>query len=191
MALVALRRSSAGRPVRDLKAFLPTTRGEMDARGWDELDVLIVTGDAYVDHPAFGPVLVARFLAGRGFRVGIVAQPRWTGPEDIARMGRPRLFVGVSAGNLDSMLNKLTAQKKVNGSDDNYSPGGRPNLCARTEATIVYANLVPPGVPGAAGRHRRDRGVAPAHRALRLLERLGASLGAARQQGGPARVRDG
>src|SRR5580658_11077862 len=104
--------------------FLPTTREEMTARGWTELDVLIVTGDAYVDHPAFGPVLIARFLAGRGYRVGIVAQPRWTGVEDIARMGRPRLFVGVSAGNLDSMLNKLTAQKKVR-SEDQYSPEGR------------------------------------------------------------------
>src|ERR1700677_1567355 len=111
MSLVSLRSSSRGRPVRDLKAFLPTTREEMKARGWDQLDVLIVTGDAYVDHPAFGPVLVARFLAGRGYRVGIVAQPRWTDPSDVARMGRPRLFVGVSAGHLGSTLNKLPAQK--------------------------------------------------------------------------------
>jgi uncharacterized radical SAM protein YgiQ len=146
MSLVELRRSSAGGRTRDLTAFLPTTREEMRARGWDELDVLIVTGDAYVDHPAFGPVLVARFLAGRGLRVGIVAQPRWSGIEDIARMGRPRLFVGVSAGNLDSMLNKLTAQKKVR-SVDNYSPDGsngmRPN-----RATIVYANLCRQAFPG-------------------------------------------
>src|SRR5262249_33514754 len=107
--------------------FLPTTKEEMKARGWTELDILIVTGDAYVDHPAFGPVLIARFLEGRGFKVGIVAQPRWDSPADIARLGRPRLFVGVSAGNLDSMLNKLTAQKKVR-SEDQYSPGGRSNL---------------------------------------------------------------
>ena len=126
MGLVTLRSSSQGRslgnparPARDLKAFLPTCREEMAARGWDELDVLIVTGDAYVDHPAFGPVLVARFLEGRGLRVGIVAQPAWTSPDDIARMGRPKLFVGVAAGNLDSMLNKLTAQKKVR-SEDQY-----------------------------------------------------------------------
>src|SRR5579863_10310148 len=117
MSLVALRTSSRGRPTRDLTSFLPTTREEMSARGWDELDVLVVTGDAYVDHPAFGPVLIARFLAGRGYRVGIVAQPRWTDTEDIARMGRPRLFVGVSAGNLDSMLSKLTAQKKKRSED--------------------------------------------------------------------------
>jgi uncharacterized radical SAM protein YgiQ len=118
----------------------------MDARGWDELDVLIVSGDAYVDHPAFGPILIARFLEGRGYRVGIVAQPRWTDPGDIARMGRPRLFVGVSAGNLDSMLNKLTAQKKVR-SEDQYSPGGRPNA-RPNRASIVYANLCRQAFPG-------------------------------------------
>jgi len=127
-------------------AFLPTTREEMRVRGWDELDVLIVTGDAYVDHPAFGPVLIARFLEGRGFRVGIVAQPAWTGVADIARMGRPRLFVGVSAGNLDSMLNKLTAQKKVR-SEDQYSPGGRPNA-RPNRASIVYSNLCRQAFPG-------------------------------------------
>jgi uncharacterized radical SAM protein YgiQ len=146
MSLTLLRRSSKGRLARDLTAFLPTTREEMGARGWKELDVLILTGDAYVDHPAFGPVLVARFLAGRGLRVGIVAQPRWTDPQDIARMGRPRLFVGVSAGNLDSMLNKLTAQKKMR-SEDNYSPGGRPNM-RPNRATIVYSNLCRQAFPG-------------------------------------------
>ncbi len=125
--------------------FLPTNREEMQARGWDELDVLIVTGDAYVDHPAFGPILVARFLEGRGFRVGVVAQPRWDSVEDIARMGRPRLFAGVSAGNLDSMLNKLTAQKKVRG-EDQYSPAGRPGL-RPNRATLVYSNLCKQAFP--------------------------------------------
>ncbi len=118
----------------------------MDARGWDALDILIVSGDAYVDHPAFGPVLIARFLEARGFRVGIVAQPRWDDPEDVLRMGRPRLFVGVSAGNLDSMLNKLTAQKKTR-SDDQYSPGGRTGA-RPNRATIVYSNLVRGAMPG-------------------------------------------
>src|SRR5580692_6470756 len=146
MALVPLRTSSRGRSARDLKAFLPTTREEMSARSWDELDVLIVTGDAYVDHPAFGPVLVARFLEGRGLRVGIVAQPQWTGIDDIARMGRPRLFVGISAGNLDSMLNKLTAQKKVRDKDQ-YSPSGRTNM-RPNRASIVYANLCRQAFPG-------------------------------------------
>jgi uncharacterized radical SAM protein YgiQ len=120
--------------------FLPTTREEMALKGWDELDILIVSGDAYVDHPAFGPILIARFLEGRGYKVGIVAQPKWDSPADIARMGRPRLFVGVSAGNLDSMLNKLTAQKKKTRSEDQYSPGGEPNM-RPNRATLVYANL--------------------------------------------------
>jgi uncharacterized radical SAM protein YgiQ len=118
----------------------------MTARGWAELDVLIVTGDAYVDHPAFGPVLIARFLEGRGYRVGVVAQPRWDSPADIARMGAPRLFVGVSAGNLDSMLNKLTAQKKVRG-EDQYSPGGRTNA-RPNRASLAYCNLARQAFPG-------------------------------------------
>lgn len=143
MALVPLQKK---RSDRNLSAFLPTTKEEMEARGYRELDILIVTGDAYVDHPAFGPILIARFLEGRGFKVGVVAQPKWDTPEDIARMGRPRLFVGISAGNLDSMLNKLTAQKKVR-EKDQYSPGGvadkRPN-----RATLVYANLCRQAFPG-------------------------------------------
>jgi uncharacterized radical SAM protein YgiQ len=138
MDLVPLRRNAHSSP-KDLRSFLPTTRAEMDARGWDSLDILIVTGDAYVDHPAFGPVLIARFLEGRGYRVGIIAQPRWDDPTDLSRMGAPRLFVGIAAGNLDSMLNKLTAQKKVRG-EDQYSPGGRTGL-RPNRATVVYANL--------------------------------------------------
>jgi uncharacterized radical SAM protein YgiQ len=135
-----------GRKALPRSAFLPTTREEMLVRGWDELDILIITGDAYVDHPAFGPVLIARFLEGRGYRVGIIAQPSWTTSEDIARMGAPRLFVGISAGNLDSMLNKLTAQKKVR-SADQYSPEGR-NSCRPNRASIVYANLARQAFPG-------------------------------------------
>lgn len=136
MSLVKLHRSKRGP---DLGAFLPTTREEMDARGWDELDVLIVNGDAYVDHPAFGGALIGRFLEGRGYRVGMVAQPRWDRPDDLLCMGAPRLFVGITAGNLDSMLNKLTAQKKVR-SDDQYSPGGRTGS-RPNRASIVYSNL--------------------------------------------------
>src|SRR5882724_10252593 len=92
------------------RPFLPTTRDEMRARGWDQLDIVIVSGDAYVDHPAFGPALIGRFLEGRGFRVGILAQPDWQSAEPFRSLGRPRLFFGVTAGNLDSMLNRLTAQ---------------------------------------------------------------------------------
>ena len=118
----------------------------MELRGWNELDILIISGDAYVDHPAFGPVLVARFLEGRGFKVGIIAQPKWDSPADIARMGAPRLWVGVSAGNLDSMLNKLTAQKKTR-SEDQYSPGGSPNM-RPNRASLVYSNLCRQAFPG-------------------------------------------
>ncbi len=132
-------RRSRHQPRRDLGGFLPTTREEMRARGWDELDILLVTGDAYVDHPAFGVSLIGRFLEGRGFRVGMIAQPAWHTTEDVRRLGTPRLFVGITAGNLDSMLNKLTAQKKVRG-EDQYSPGGRTNM-RPNRASIVYANL--------------------------------------------------
>jgi uncharacterized radical SAM protein YgiQ len=144
-SLVELRRKEAA-PRSKLTAFLPTSREEMAARGWDALDVLIVNGDAYVDHPAFGGALIGRFLEGRGFRVGMVAQPRWDTPEDLLVMGAPRLFVGITAGNLDSMLNKLTAQKKVR-SQDQYSPGGQTGL-RPNRATIVYSNLARRAFPG-------------------------------------------
>src|SRR5262245_49061141 len=145
MSLIQLRKSSSASP-RDLRRFLPTTREEMRARGWDELDILIVNGDAYVDHPAFGGALIGRFLEGRGFRVGMIAQPSWRDTSDLLRMGRPRLMVGVTAGNLDSMLNKLTAQKKVR-SEDQYSPGGRAGL-RPNRASIVYGNLCRRAFPG-------------------------------------------
>ncbi len=144
-SLLELRRKDGSR-VRDLKAFLPTSREELEARGWDALDVLLINGDAYVDHPAFGAALIGRFLEARGFRVGMVAQPRWDALEDLSVMGAPRLFVGITAGNLDSMLNKLTAQKKVR-SEDQYSPGGRTGL-RPNRATIVYANLARRAFPG-------------------------------------------
>src|SRR5919106_3521651 len=117
--------------------FLPTSRADLDARGWSEVDIVIVSGDAYVDHPAFGPPLIARFLEGRGFKVGLIAQPDWQSAEAFKALGKPRLFFGVAAGNMDSMLNRLTAQKK-NRSEDQYSPGGRTN-CRPDRASIVYA----------------------------------------------------
>jgi uncharacterized radical SAM protein YgiQ len=143
--LVQLRRSASQSP-RHLTAFLPTTREELLARGWDALDILLVNGDAYVDHPAFGAALIGRFLEGRGFRVGLISQPSYQDPSDLLRMGVPRLMVGVTAGNLDSMLNKLTAQKKVR-SEDQYSPGGRVGL-RPNRASIVYANLCRQAFPG-------------------------------------------
>ena len=121
-------------------AFLPVSRADMEARGWDDLDVLVITGDAYVDHPSFGHAIIARWLEAHGFRVGIVSQPDWRGTEDFAKLGRPRLCVMLSAGNLDSMLNHYTASGKKRRRDD-YTPGGaaghRPD-----RATVVYANRV-------------------------------------------------
>src|SRR4051812_12160940 len=130
--LLKLRRSRFEHP------FLPVSREDVAARGWKELDIIIISGDAYVDHPAFGPPLIARFLEGRGYKVGIIAQPDWRSVDDFRRLGRPRLFFGVSAGNMDSMLNRLTAQKK-NRNEDQYSPGGRRGM-RPDRATIVYAN---------------------------------------------------
>ena len=144
-SLLEIKRKN-GRNRRELTAFLPTTREELEARGWDQLDVLLINGDAYVDHPAFGGALIGRFLEARGFRVGMIAQPRWDTLDDLLVMGAPRLFVGITAGNLDSMLNKLTAQKKVR-SEDQYSPGGRTGM-RPNRATVVYANLARRAFPG-------------------------------------------
>jgi radical SAM superfamily enzyme YgiQ (UPF0313 family) len=126
--------------------FLPTSRVDLDARGWSEVDIVIVSGDAYVDHPAFGPVLIARFLEGRGFKVGFIPQPDWRSAEPFRALGKPLLFFGVSAGNLDSMLNRLTAQKK-NRSEDQYSPGGRTS-CRPDRASLVYAQRCREAYPG-------------------------------------------
>jgi uncharacterized radical SAM protein YgiQ len=119
--------------------FLPTTAEEVRALGWSGIDVLLVTGDAYVDHPSFGAAVIGRVLEAQGFRVGIVAQPDWRSPKDVARLGRPRLFAGVTAGAMDSMVNHYTAHKRPR-SDDAYTPGGaagkRPD-----RATTVYARL--------------------------------------------------
>ena len=97
--------------------FLPMTQREMNALGWAELDILLISGDAYVDHPSFGVALLGRWLIHHGYRVGIIAQPRWTSTDDIARLGRPRLFAGVTAGALDSMLAHYTAFRKKRSDD--------------------------------------------------------------------------
>jgi uncharacterized radical SAM protein YgiQ len=116
---------------------LPTTRAEMDALGWDSCDVVLVTGDAYVDHPSFGMALVGRLLEAQGFRVGIVAQPDWRNPEAFRALGRPNVFCGVTAGNMDSMVNRYTSDRRLR-SDDAYSPGGQGGL-RPDRAVIVYA----------------------------------------------------
>ncbi|MEA3545684.1 MAG: YgiQ family radical SAM protein [Thermodesulfobacteriota bacterium] len=120
--------------------FLPTNDTEMRNRGWDELDVLFISGDAYIDHPAFGTALLARLLESKGFRVGILAQPDWKDPATFRTMGRPRLFAAISAGAMDSMVNHYTAAKKIR-RNDAYTPGGiagkRPN-----RAIIAYTAAV-------------------------------------------------
>ena len=103
--------------------FLPMSRAEMDALGWDSCDVIIVTGDAYVDHPSFGMAIIGRALEAQGFRVGIIAQPDWHSADALAELGRPNLFFGITAGNMDSMVNRYTADRRIR-SDDAYTPGG-------------------------------------------------------------------
>ncbi len=116
--------------------FLPTSREEMDALGWDSCDIIVVTGDAYVDHPSFGMAVIGRLLEKQGFRVGIIDQPNWQSADDFSLLGKPNLFFGIAAGNMDSMINRYTADKRAR-SDDAYSPddkaGHRPD-----RAVIVY-----------------------------------------------------
>ncbi len=102
--------------------FLPMSRKEMDKLGWDSCDVILVTGDAYVDHPSFGMAVIGRMLEAQGFRVGIIAQPDWSSKDDFMRLGKPNLFFGVTAGNMDSMINRYTSDKKLR-HDDAYTPG--------------------------------------------------------------------
>ncbi|HUH37368.1 MAG TPA: YgiQ family radical SAM protein, partial [Spongiibacteraceae bacterium] len=120
--------------------FLPMSREEMDQLGWDSCDIIIVTGDAYVDHPSFGMAVIGRTLEAQGFRVGIIAQPDWQSTRDFERLGRPNLFFGVAAGNMDSMINRYTAERRLR-HDDAYTPGNvggkRPD-----RAVIVYSQRV-------------------------------------------------
>lgn len=102
---------------------LPMSRAEMDELGWDSCDIIIVTGDAYVDHPSFGMAVIGRTLEAQGFRVGIIAQPDWRSAVDFQRLGKPKLFFGVTAGNMDSMVNRYTSDRKIR-SNDAYTPGG-------------------------------------------------------------------
>ena len=120
--------------------YLPVCREDMDRRGWDACDFVYVSGDAYVDHPSFGPAIISRLLEARGYKVGIIAQPDWKDPESIQILGKPRLGFLVSAGNMDSMVNHYSVSKKRR-QQDSYTPGGvmgkRPDY-----ATVVYCNLI-------------------------------------------------
>ena len=117
--------------------FLPMSRAEMEQLGWDSCDVIIVTGDAYVDHPSFGMAVLGRLLEKQGFRVGIIAQPDWNNPDDFMKLGKPNLYFGITAGNMDSLINKYTADLKVR-SDDAYTPNGDPGK-RPDRAVIVYS----------------------------------------------------
>ena len=124
-----------------LSDFLPTTRKEMELREWDTLDVILFSGDAYVDHPSFGAAVIGRVLEAHGYRVGIVPQPDWHGDfRDFKRLGRPRLFFGISPGCMDSMVNKYTANRRLR-SEDAYSPDGRHD-CRPEYPTIVYSQIL-------------------------------------------------
>ena len=125
----------------DLKAYLPTTKKELQLRGWDEVDIILFSGDAYIDHPAFGAAVIGRVLEAAGYRVAIVPQPDWRGDHrDFTKLGRPRLFFAVTSGSMDSMVNHYTAAKRLR-SDDAYTPEGkagmRPDYC-----TITYCNIL-------------------------------------------------
>ena len=120
--------------------FLPLGRKDMEARGWDQVDFVYISGDAYVDHPSFGPAIITRHLEAHGYKVGIIAQPDWRDKESVTEYGEPRLGFLVSAGNMDSMVNHYTVSKKRRRTDA-YTPGGvigkRPDY-----AVVVYGNLI-------------------------------------------------
>lgn len=142
-----------GNPLYDKTMYLPTTRDEVAMRGWDELDVIIFSGDAYVDHPSFGAAVIGRTLEHAGYKVAIVPQPNWRDDlRDFKKLGKPRLFFGVSAGAMDSMVNHYTAARRLR-HDDAYTPGGRHG--ARPDyPTVVYSDILKqlyPDVPVIAG----------------------------------------
>src|SRR5271170_6769799 len=132
-----LRQYACPPPARQAAPYLPVSRAEMATLGWEQCDVVLVTGDAYVDHPSFGMALIGRVLEAQGLRVGIIAQPDWHSAEPFRQLGEPRLFFGITAGNMDSMVNRYTSDKRVR-SDDAYTPDGeaarRPD-----RSVIVYA----------------------------------------------------
>jgi len=126
--------------------MLPMSRAEMNTLGWDSCDIIIVTGDAYIDHPSFGMALIGRLLESQGFRVGIISQPDWQSAEPFRELGKPNLYFGITAGNMDSMINRYTADRKIR-SDDAYTAGGHPNK-RPDRAVTVYAQRAREAFPG-------------------------------------------
>ncbi|MBD5804754.1 hypothetical protein AZOA_41990 [Azoarcus sp. Aa7] len=139
--------AAGARPPARSATFLPMSRSEMKTLGWDACDVILVTGDAYIDHPSFGMALIGRMLEAQGFRVGIISQPDWKSAEPFRALGQPRLFFGITAGNMDSMVNRYTSDRKIR-SDDAYTPGAeagkRPD-----RAVTVYAQRAREAFPDA------------------------------------------
>ena len=138
------------------KAFLPISKKDMKERGWDQCDFVFVIGDAYIDHSSFGPAIISRHLEAYGYKVGIISQPDWKDDKSITVLGEPRLAFLVCAGNMDSMVNHYTVNKKRR-HQDAYTPGGvsgkRPDY-----ATVVYSNLIRQYIQKRADCLRRDRG---------------------------------
>lgn len=126
--------------------FLPMSKAEMERLGWDSCDIILVTGDAYIDHPSFGMALIGRLLEAQGFRVGIISQPDWNSATDFRKLGKPNLFYGVTAGNMDSMVNRYTSDRKIR-SDDAYTPNGEANK-RPDRAVTVYAQRCREAFPG-------------------------------------------
>ena len=125
--------------------FLPISKDDMKDRGWKELDIILITGDAYVDHPSYGTAIIGRVLEDAGFRVGVISQPDWKNIDDFSTLGKPRLFFGIAAGNLDSIIANHTTTRNKRKTDD-YSPGGKPGL-RPNRASIVYSNRVREAFP--------------------------------------------
>ncbi len=126
--------------------FLPMSRQEMETLGWDSCDIILVTGDAYIDHPSFGMALIGRLLEAQGFRVGVICQPDWNSAVDFKKLGKPNLFYGVTAGNMDSMVNRYTSDRKIR-SDDAYTANAEPNK-RPDRAVTVYAQRCREAAPG-------------------------------------------
>lgn len=131
---------------KNIPTFLPISKSDMAQRGWEELDVILITGDAYVDHPSYGAAVIGRYLESKGFKVGIIAQPDWKTAEDFKKLGRPRLFFGITSGNVDSMIANYSAGKKRRAADD-FSPGSRPGM-RPDRSVIVYTARAREAFPG-------------------------------------------
>ena len=169
--------------------LLPMSRAELTARGWDRCDVILVTGDAYVDHPSYGVALISRLLESKGWRVGIIAQPDWRSLDDFQQLGAPRLFFGVTGGNVDS--HDREPQFGQAPSQDGRLRARRPGRPAARPRDHRLREPAARGVPGGADRPGRPRGQPAPPRPLRLLGRQGAPLGAARRPGRHPGLRHG